>query len=191
MNPWNPEERDNCPQSQEVAMRLALEETQKKAIREAAAAFYARIQMTPAPEVRFDLHGRAAGQWRIRAGVEMLRFNPEAFLRDWHDHFPATVAHEVAHSLVYRKCGIGTVRPHGPEWRALMVQLGFPPQVTHRTPLTGRRTRAYLYQCRCRSHQLGPRRHYLVTRTGYRYACTRCGDTLEFRHQVQWREQGS
>lgn len=169
-------------------MRRRLDADQEMAIRHAAAGFYTRLNARPAPELRFDLRGRAAGQWQLREGIEMLRFNPEAFLQDWPEHFPATVAHEVAHSLVYRRYGLKTVRPHGPEWRALMQHLGFAPRVTHQTPLTGRRTRVYLYQCRCRSHQLGARRHSLVMRAGYRYTCTACGETLTFENRVQWRE---
>jgi SprT protein len=167
----------------------ALDEFQGRAIVEAAAAFYSMMAYLPAPEIRLDLRGRAAGQWRVRDGVETLRFNPEAFIRDWHAHFPATVAHEVAHSIVYRRFGLRSVRPHGLEWRAVMAELGFAPLVTHRTPLPGRRSRVYIYKCKCGSHRLGPRRHHLVGQRGYRYACRNCGGRLEFQDRMEWREQ--
>ncbi|AGA34333.1 Protein of unknown function SprT [Thioalkalivibrio nitratireducens DSM 14787] len=169
-------------------MHPRLNATQEAAIREAAAQFYYRMAALPAPAIRFDLRGRSAGQWRLRGGIETLRFNPEAFLRDWNAHFPATIAHEVAHSLVYRRFTHAQLRPHGPQWRAIMTQLGFPPEVTHRTPLSGRRSRFYLYRCRCRTHRLGPRRHYLVTRRGYRCACSQCGATLHYGNQLEWRQ---
>lgn len=168
-------------------MKTGLNEKQQNGIHAAATRFYSIMRSSPVPEVRLDLRGRAAGQWRIRGGIELLRFNPEAFLLDWDAHFPATVAHEVAHSLVYRRHGPGRVRPHGPEWREIMAALGYPPTVTHRTPLTGRRSRVYIYKCKCRSHRLGPRRHYLVTRQGYRYNCAECGSRLHFHDHVEWK----
>ncbi|MFO8005866.1 SprT-like domain-containing protein [Thioalkalivibrio sp.] len=169
----------------------ALDASQGRAIREAAAAFYSRTAHLPIPEIRLDLRGRAAGQWRVKDGVETLRFNPEAFIRDWHAHFPATVAHEVAHSIVYRRFGLKAVPPHGSEWRKVMAELGFPPLVTHRTPLSGRRSRVYIYKCECRSHRLGPRRHHLIRQRGYQYACRDCGGRLEFQERVEWHDQHS
>jgi SprT protein len=168
-------------------MRVDINRNQQTAICDATTRFYSLMKSLPVPEVRLNLRGRAAGQWRVRDGVELLRFNPEAFLLDWNSHFPATIAHEVAHSLVYRRYGAGRVRPHGPEWRDMMATLGFPPTVTHRTPLSGRRSRVYIYQCKCRAHRLGPRRHYLVTRRGYRYNCTDCGSRLHFHDRVEWK----
>lgn len=168
-------------------MNATLNDEQAHSIREAVARFYSRMLSSPIPEIRLDLRGRAAGQWRLKGGIEILRFNPEAFVRDWSAHFPATVAHEVAHSLVFRRFGLKVTRPHGPEWRAAMNALGFPPTVTHQTQLTGRRSRIYFYQCRCQLHELGPRRHFLISRRGYRYTCTRCGNPLEFEHRVAWR----
>jgi len=168
-------------------MKPGLNENQQKGIHSAAAGFYSMMGSSAVPEVRLDLRGRAAGQWRVRGGIELLRFNPEAFLLDWEAHFPATIAHEVAHSLVYRRHGPGNVRPHGPEWKAIMSALGFRPEVTHRTPLSGRRSRVYIYKCKCRSHRLGPRRHYLVTRRGYRYNCAECGSRLHFLDHVEWK----
>lgn len=166
---------------------MKLDRNQVAEIVTATERFYSTMQSGPAPGIRMDLRGRAAGQWRLYKGVEVLRFNPEAFLLDWHAHFPATVAHEVAHSLVYRHYGARGVRPHGREWQKMMATLGFPPLVTHCTPLTARRSRVYIYQCECRVHRLGPRRHYLVTRKGYQYHCAACGSRLHFSARVEWK----
>ncbi|WP_081616561.1 MULTISPECIES: SprT-like domain-containing protein [unclassified Thioalkalivibrio] len=130
------------------------------------------------PEVLFDLRGKAAGQWRVRDGREQLRFNPEAFSQDWDAHFPDTVAHEVAHSLVYRASEWRRVRPHGAEWRAWMQTFGCQPRVTHNTPLQGRRVKTYTYRCACQTHALSARRHYLIQRRRYRYECRECGQRL-------------
>ena len=37
------------------------------------------------------------------------------------------ITHEVAHIVVHRKHG-RRAKPHGPEWRALMHQAGYPPR---------------------------------------------------------------
>lgn len=159
-----------------------LSPAQQERIRAAVREFYSRgTHDNPGtiPEVRFDLSGRAAGQWRLRDGVEVLRFNPEAFVRDWDSHFPDTVAHEVAHSLVFRTAGRRRVRPHGAEWRGFMQRMGCQPQVTHSTPLTGRKQRIYRYECACGSHELSARRNYLIRRKGYRYQCRQCARILK------------
>lgn len=162
---------------------LAPEQCQK--IELCAEALYQSLAAGTPPVIQFDLRGRAAGQWRCIKNKELLRFNPEAFILDWDAHFPATVAHEVAHSIVYRRMGHKKRQPHGPEWRAVMHALGFPARVTHQTPLSGKRTRAYIYLCSCQEHRLGPRRHFLITQQGYRYHCKQCGDRLDFTERSQ------
>nr|WP_156000725.1 SprT-like domain-containing protein [Thioalkalivibrio sp. ALJT] len=137
------------------------------------------LQETAVPAIHFNLKGRAAGQWRLQGGQEMLRFNPEAFVLDWERHFPETVAHEVAHALIYRRYGARRVRPHGKEWQQLMQAMGVArPRVTHTTPLTARKMREYLYECSCSRHTLSARRHYLIRERGYRYQCRQCGEWL-------------
>ncbi|WP_081624466.1 SprT-like domain-containing protein [Thioalkalivibrio sp. AKL7] len=152
-------------------------------IREEVARLYNQAAGTRAsdpPAVHFDLKGRAAGQWRLRKNTETLRFNPEAFSLDWNQHFPETVAHEVAHSLVYRTYGARRVRPHGPEWRGFMQAMGFQkPRVTHATALTTRKMRQYNYECACGPQLLSARRHFLIRKRGYHYQCRQCGEWLK------------
>ncbi len=65
----------------------------------------------PAPEVRFDLRGKAAGQvrqvqgrvWQVRYNVVLLAREPEAFLAQ-------TVPHECAHLVAFALFGRG-IRP--------------------------------------------------------------------------------
>jgi SprT protein len=180
----------NNPQRADLGvLHSALGESFHEAkITRAALEFYSRMGERHPAIIRLDLKGRAAGQWRWINGQEILRFNAEAFRKDWHAHFPATVAHEVAHSIVYRRFGLRTVKPHGPEWRDIMRILGHPPDVTHRTPLRGRRSRLYLYRCACQEHRLGPRRHSLLRKGTHRYHCSRCGTRLNFLDRFEWRE---
>lgn len=129
--------------------------------------------------VSFRLRGRAAGQWRLRRGIESLHFNPALFAADPGRHIPDTVAHEVAHSVAYRCHGSG-LRPHGPEWRAVMEVMGFEPQVTHRSTAETlvRALNHHLYRCACRSHALGPRQHRQARNGKRRYRCRVCGEML-------------
>jgi SprT protein len=129
--------------------------------------------------VSFRLRGRAAGQWRLRQGQESLHFNERLFAADPAQHIPDTVAHEVAHSVVYRCHGRGR-RPHGPEWRAVMRHLGFEPRVTHETSpeMLAQALDHHLYRCACRSHALGPRQHQQVRRGKRDYRCRLCGTRL-------------
>lgn len=129
--------------------------------------------------VSFRLRGRAAGQWRLRQGQESLHFNERLFAADPGQHLPDTVAHEVAHSVVYRCHGRGK-RPHGPEWRAVMKHLGFEPRVTHETSpeMLAQLLNHHLYHCACRSHALGPRQHQQVHHGKRDYRCRLCGERL-------------
>jgi SprT protein len=181
---------NNHPEPQDVAILNSALDTAsyKTEITRAAIEFYARMGAGQPAPIRLDLKGRAAGQWRLLNGHELLRFNTEAFRMDWHAHFPSTVAHEVAHSIVYRRFGVGTVRPHGREWRNIMKTLGFPASVTHSTPLGGRRSRVYLYRCACQEHRLGPRRHSLLCKGSHHYRCSCCGRPLNFQNRFEWRE---
>lgn len=170
-------------------MRLtSLDAVREAAIRATAAYFCTLSDSIHLPEIRLDLQGRAAGQWRMAGSRETLRFNMEAFVKDWATHFPATVAHEIAHSVVFQKNPSRRIRPHGPEWRATMRVLGFAPKVTHATPLTGRRSRVYIYRCECRTHHLGPQRHAHARRGRYRYLCNGCGGTLRFAGSSEWHD---
>lgn len=143
------------------------------------------------PPVSLDLRGKAAGQWRIVRGQESLRFNPHIFARDWDQHFSDTVAHEVAHAIIYRRFGLGRrrPRPHGPEWQEIMRRFGIEPRVTHDTCLDGlplRRSRRYTYECRCRTHGLGPQRHGAISRGQRSYHCLNCGERLVWTGEVCW-----
>ena len=130
--------------------------------------------------IRFDLKGRAAGQARFTpAGGIEIRYNlaiaalqPEQFLRE-------TVPHEVAHVVTWLLHG-QRVRPHGPEWRAVMRHLGVhDPQRCHEYEMPSLRSqRRWPYRCACKTHQLSTTRHRRAQQ-GTRYQCKACGTTLQ------------
>ncbi len=136
----------------------------------------------PEVTVRCDLRGRAAGQVRqgtdgrleIRYNLEIARLQPDAFVA-------RTVAHEVAHLIVWRLHG-RQVRPHGAEWQAVMRALGASPERCHDFAVpqhTLRQQRRWRYRCACREHQLSTTRHNRVQNGQQRYLCRDCGEVLQ------------
>ena len=133
------------------------------------------------PEIRFDLRGRAAGQFRLQQGHACIRYNPWVFALDPEHHLNETVPHEVAHYLVWHR--FGRTAPHGREWRALMQAFGLAPKATGDYALDGvplRRQRRHPYRCGCREHELSTTRHNRA-RTGTAYHCRACGQRLRYR----------
>lgn len=152
------------------------------AVRACEARATERLGFRPSPvEVRFDLRGRAAGQFRMqRDGFRRvkyrIRFNPWVFAADFSHHLAETVPHEVAHYLVALQHP--EARPHGPEWAAWMQFFGCEPRATGSYSLQGvpvRRQRRHPYACGCtgRIHPLSTTRHNRILR-GTVYLCPDC-----------------
>jgi SprT protein len=141
--------------------------------------------------VTFDLRGRAAGMYRVRGGQREIRYNPHIFARYFHDNLENTVPHEVAHYIVDILHGLRRVRPHGPEWRAVMRALDAVPAATCRYDLEGipvRRQQRFSYQCACTTHSLTTVRHKRIQCGRVHYSCRRCRTPLYYMGQS--RESG-
>lgn len=153
-----------------------------ESLHSAAALCAAHGAQVPDPALRFDLRGQAAGQavWH-RKQRPLLRFNLDIARRHPEDFLERTVAHEVAH-LVTTACH-GRVRPHGPEWQAVMAHLGIArPTRCHDYALDEsevRRQRRWSYACACSRHELSTTRHNRIQNAGVRYHCRRCGGPLQ------------
>lgn len=131
--------------------------------------------------VRFNLSGRAAGMYRVKQHEREIRYNPYLFFKYFDDNLANTVPHEVAHYVVDCCHGFKNVRPHGVEWRELMLMLGVEPTVTCRYDMSDipqRRQRRIEYHCGCRAHQLSTIRHNRVQRGEARYHCKACRNAL-------------
>ena len=129
------------------------------------------------PELRFDLRGLTAGlaypaRNLIRFNLNLLKANPQDFISE-------TVPHEVAHLLSWTING-PEAKPHGPEWKAIMNDMGLNPEVCHTYPATrararGRIQKVFFYACACAG------RRYTFTAiqhkrsaAGVNYRCTNC-----------------
>ena len=135
----------------------------------------------PVPQVRLDLRGRSAGltvyarRHRQRA---LIRFNASLCARYPAEMLNETVPHEVAHAVTAWRHG-SRVKPHGPEWRAVMSCFGKAPTVCHRMNAPASRVMRYFpYRCRCdEPRYLSTIRHRRIAR-GAAYLCRRCGSRL-------------
>ena len=77
--------------------------------------------------------------------------------------------------------GIKRVKPHGPEWRAVMTALNATPHVTGRYDLTGiptRRQQRHTWHCDCTTQQLSSVRHNRILSGKTRYYCRFCKTPL-------------
>ena len=140
----------------------------------------------PAPALRsFDHHldpGRApppaapGAAGVIELNAVYLRSEPEAMVRE-------TLAHELAHLLVFHLHPRRRLAPHGSLWRTVMREwLGVEPERTHRFPTDGvraRRQRRWRYRCGCAEHDLTTVRHRRIQEGAAAYRCRHCRGPLE------------
>ena len=93
------------------------------------------------PRLRTALGRAFPRERRVELNARLLRAHPQEFI--------PTLAHELAHVVVYIR--YGRVRPHGMHFRTLMRAVDLSPQATHSLPVgpAKRRRRRYLYLHRC------------------------------------------
>lgn len=137
----------------------------------------------PRPDIELDLRGQRAGVAYLNQNL--LRFNGQMYRENSEDFLLQTVPHEAAHLIAHQVYG-SRIRPHGPEWQAVMTQLfRLPANRCHNYAVSKRRGTRYLYRCACPEHMpFTPQRHAWV-RKGRQYQCRRCGDLLHFTGQQQ------
>lgn len=132
--------------------------------------------------VTFDLKGKCAGMYKAVGDHRLIRFNPWLFAKYFEESFSNTVPHEVAHYVVHMMWGSKGIKPHGREWRDIMLALGVSPKATNNYDLDGvpkRSYRRYRYRCGCKMHELTIIRHKKIVHQGARYYCKSCHGILE------------
>ena len=129
------------------------------------------------PEISYDLRGLAAGQANYRKNK--IRFNRDLLEKYTREFVEQTVPHEFAHLVTYRKFG-RRIKPHGLEWKSVMIAFGVKPARTHSFKvIPSRRLKRFLYRCECPdfSYELTSIRHNRVQR-GNLYLCKKCQSPL-------------
>lgn len=137
----------------------------------------------PEIPILFDLKGRSSGMFRVRQSEKVIRYNPVIFSRYFDDALVNTTAHEVAHYVAHELYGSRNIRPHGREWKALMLRLNVNPEVTSQYDLTGlplRQQKQFVYQCGCMQHHLSTTRHNRIRQQRAMYNCKKCLQPLRF-----------
>ncbi len=136
------------------------------------------------PALRYFARSTTAGRAYLAQNVlalngPLLAANPDAMLTD-------TVAHELAHLLVYQLWG-RDANPHGPQWQLVMTQwLGVTASRTHQFDTSGlsvRQQRRWRYVCGCQTHMLTTTRHHRAQKRGQKrgqYHCVACRGLLRY-----------
>lgn len=150
-------------------------------------------QRLPRPQVAFDLSGDTAGKAVFSRRLERptrLRFNPVILETNLEPFLARTVPHEVAHCIAFTRHG-ADIRPHGPEWKAVMRLLGIEdPQRCHRYTVPShayrRKRRRHIYHCGCEGyeHKLSSVRHNRIQREGRQYRCRDCKQRLCYQRSI-------
>lgn len=132
-------------------------------------------EFAPCRKVTFALRGGTAGQ--AVYGSQEMRFNLELAERQPNDFIARTVPHECAHLICYQMHGNKILgKPHGKEWKAIMVLLGCEPSRCHSYDTTGikRIGKKYPYVCQCRKWEVSKLIHKRISEHGRKYTCKSC-----------------
>lgn len=135
----------------------------------------------PLPLMRLDLRGRMAGQTvfaRRNNQADVIRINAELLWTHTREMVDVTVPHEVAHVAIHRLHG-RSVRPHGPEWKALMNAFGVSAETCHNLPAEPtRRLKRFRYTCGCEEPAWLTSIRHRRAQSGTVYRCRRCRQHL-------------
>jgi len=155
----------------------------------------------PLPVVSYDLKGKVAGKaYGLRNLIKLnkdLISNPN-YLKEMSED---TLYHELVHLFIhflyktqqlrtYSKLGegcFGRPKPHGIEWKTLMVLIDEKPSVTHNFEvLSGRKMTRITYLCDCREHEMTKRAHHKIL-DGSLYKCRKCKEFLKLKPGAYFR----
>jgi SprT protein len=141
-------------------------------------------RLLPEPGLAYFEHRLDAGRAlppEDRRGGGVIELNRVYLRSHFRDMLEQTLPHELAHLVVMHLHPRRRVRPHGPQWQAVMRDwFGVEPERTHRfdvEDVPARRQRRWRWRCDCREHDLSTVRHNRALR-GTRYLCRECRQPL-------------
>lgn len=141
--------------------------------------FWPELALPGTIKIGFRLRGHAAGIACLKPPA--IHYNP-ALLERYTTRFVETIVpHEVAH-LVVDSLYAGRVKPHGSEWKDVVVRLGGLPRATHEFETTAaRRLHRFYYECACEElHPFTGKSHRRARNGSFRYSCKKCAERLRF-----------
>lgn len=133
-------------------------------------------------DVRFDLRGKSSGMFVVQRDNVFIRYNEIIFSSYFDESLNNTVAHEVAHYVVYARSRGRRPKPHGKEWKSIMSLFGVTPEVTSKYDISFlplKQQQRYAYRCACMTHQLSTTRHNKVIKKMAVYHCKKCKQSLK------------
>ncbi len=137
------------------------------------------------PEIRYNTKGRTAGFCWYKDGNHWIDLNPILLNENPDEMLNKIVPHEMAHHVVhqlYEKDYRRFPKPHGNEWRIVMMNFGLDPDRCHKMDTSTIRHMQnngfeYVYKCNCSVHNLSKIRHNRI-QNGTRYSCNKCKSRL-------------
>jgi len=142
----------------------------------------------PEPELGYYDDRLAAGQAippTHRGEPGTLKLNTVYLEEELAPMLEETIAHELAHLVVFHLHPRRRPPPHGRPWQAIMREwFGVEPECTHTFStdrVRARRQRRWRYACGCGHHWLTTVRHRRIMQ-GVRYCCRSCQGALRPAH---------
>jgi SprT protein len=124
--------------------------------------------------VNYSIEGVVAG--RATLSTSVLSFNSDLLMENVDSFIHNTVAHEVAHLIVYKKYPYAK-QFHGPEFRNVMRQLGASTATYHSYKVSKNRI---MYKCSCRDDiPLSKQKHNKIVNGIGNFFCTICKSKIE------------
>jgi SprT protein len=140
----------------------------------------AKFQL-PAVTIDFLLRGATAGKVRLSPySSPAISYNSVLLNENQLPFLSQTIPHEVAHIAIWYLYQ-NRVRPHGLEWKQMVVELGGTAKRCHTFTIRSKQQRHYQYiqyRCACQNHQLTLIRHNRILK-GNHYYCKRCKAPLK------------
>jgi SprT protein len=136
-------------------------------------------------DIRFDIRGTTAGYFCEKLGHRFFRVNLGLAHQNLDDYLKQIVPHEFCHYInrVEDKRTNRRTKPHGREWKLLMVRVfDLNPDRCHSydtSEVCQRRGNYFKYTCGCQEMMIGAVRHRRIQCERKKYFCRRCGRVIQ------------
>jgi len=131
------------------------------------------------PAIQYTLRGGVAGTATYQR--QLINYNMGLYRENKEKYSNRTIPHEIAHLFNYRihvenrGAWGGGLKPHGREWKNIMMRMGLDYSRCHDYKVTKVRkvTKDYIYKCACKEHKVSSILHNKMMK-GKTYKCNTC-----------------
>jgi predicted SprT family Zn-dependent metalloprotease len=120
---------------------------------------------------------RSSEKYRVNGTICRARFSAPLWLRASEEERRQTIIHEVCHLVAAHEAhlaGRKVSRPHGYEWKAIMLRAGVRPKRCHNVSTKGLGKKTIPAKCRCGEHYITPLVGGRIIVLQQTYTCSRC-----------------